>query len=493
MAENGAPSLGSMPQPVSAGLETPAARTVADRVVQYFRDFRVLRETRTEYWGIQLVNLIDCTIYFALLNIASVFLSENVGLSDEEAGYSVALFTTATTVFLFFSGTVTDWLGIRLSTHVAMMGQAILRLLLAVVGLVPSLPHRGLAATVLLFLMAPFMAMIQTVFQSANRRYTTESSRSAGFSLWYLAMNIGAAAGGFLIDVDRLELRWSNAHIFTIGAVAALVCSGITFLMIRNERQLDLSAPPAAPSGLARDPAAARGGAATGKNPFQIALAVVREPTLWRLIVLIALILGARAVFAYLYLLMPKYWLRTIGADAAIGTLQAINPILIVFGIILFIPLVGRFRLFSMLVYGAMISAASLLFLALPYRLVSADIARAHYTMSVLCMIALSIGEVVWSPKLYEYTAAIAPQGQEGTYLGISMVPWFLAKTLVRWCPEGIGPRMAAGEVGYWDGPSAMWLILSVVGFLGCLGAVALRGWLTRGLAEGKGAGGGRA
>jgi hypothetical protein len=370
-----------------------------------------------------------------------------------------------------------------------MLAQAVLRLAVAVVGLVPSLPHRGLLATVLLFLMAPFMAMIQTVFQSANKRYTTERSRSAGFSLWYLAMNIGAAAGGFLIDIDRITLKLSNAHIFTMGAVAGLVCSGLTFLLIHSETQLTLGGEANATVPEAPKEAGPR------RSPVQIAREVLREPTLWRLLALIGLILGARAVFAYLYLLMPKYWLRTIGGEAAIGTLQAINPILIVVGIILFIPLVGRFRLFSMLVYGAMISAVSLLFLALPFGWFGRDIASAHYIMSILCMIALSVGEVVWSPKLYEYTAAIAPEGQEGTYLGLSMVPWFLAKTLVslisghllvRFCPEGIGPRMAAGEVGYWDSPAAMWLILSALGLVGCFGAVALRRWLTVGLKEGK-------
>lgn len=483
-----------MPQPTAATAAPATAPSFGDRVLQYFRDFRVLRETRAEYWGIQLVNLIDCVMYFGLLNIASVFLSENVGLNDEQAGYSVALFTTATTIFLFFSGTVTDWLGIRLSTHIAMLAQGALRLGVAMVGLLPWLPHRGLLATVLLLLMAPFMAMIQTVFQAANKRFTSERSRSAGYSLWYLAMNIGAAGGGFLIDIVRKWLGWSNAHVFTIGAVGGLVCSGIAWLTIHSEQQLGAGGgAPTQPEDAA--PAAARAPGAERRNPLQIALAVVRQPALWRLVVLIGLILGARAVFAYLYLLMPKYWLRTIGEDAAMGTLQAINPILIVFGIILFIPLVGRFRLFSMLVYGAMISAVSLLLLAVPWTWVSADIARAHYLMSILCMIALSVGEVVWSPKLYEYTAAIAPEGQEGTYLGISMVPWFLAKTvvslisghlLVRWCPEGIGPRMAAGQVGYWDSPAAMWLILSLVGLVGCFGAVALRGWLTRGLKEEK-------
>jgi len=39
----------------------------------------VLRETRAEYWGIQLINFLDCTAYFALLTIAAVFLSDDLG------------------------------------------------------------------------------------------------------------------------------------------------------------------------------------------------------------------------------------------------------------------------------------------------------------------------------------------------------------------------------------------------------------------------------
>ena len=73
------------------------------------------------------------------------------------------------------------------------------------------------------------------------------------------------------------------------------------------------------------------------------------------------------------------------------------------------------------------------------------------------------------------------------------MVPWFLAKSLVsvlsghllvRWSPEGIGERMVAGEVGYWETPAAMWLILAVYAMVGCLIALGIRGWLTRGLKE---------
>ena len=474
--------------PPSSAAPAPAAAavrpTLGQAVLRYFRDFKVLRETRREYWGIQIVNFLDCTAYFALLNIASVFLSEDIGLSDANAGYSISLFTTATTIFLFFSGTITDWLGIRTSAKIAMGAQAVLRFALVVVGLTPSLPHRGWLATLILFAMAPFMAMIQTVFQSSNKRFTTERSRSAGFSLWYLFMNIGAASGGFLLDIVRKLLGLPNSHIFTVGSGLAVACLVVTFLLVRREDQLvdgeggqDAAPPTAEP--------------VVRKKPWVIAREVVREPALWRLLALIALILGVRAVFAYLYLLFPKYWLRTIGPEAAIGTLQAINPILIVIGIVLFVPFVNKFNVFSMLIYGAMISAFSLLPLAVPWSWFSSDMANAHYAMSLVCMIVLSVGEVIWSPKLYEYTAAVAPPGQEGTYLGLSMVPWFLAKTVVsvisghllaRWVPEGIGPRLAAGEVPYWNSPAAMWLLLALYALVGCVVALLLRRWFTKGI-----------
>jgi len=54
--------------------EAPARRSATEMMVGYFKDFGVLKETRAEYWGIQIINFLDCTAYFALLTIASVFL-----------------------------------------------------------------------------------------------------------------------------------------------------------------------------------------------------------------------------------------------------------------------------------------------------------------------------------------------------------------------------------------------------------------------------------
>jgi MFS family permease len=460
-------------------------------MVAYFRDFSVLAETRKEYWGIQLVNFLDSTFYFALLTVASLFLSEDLHLDDKHAGYVITVFTSATSLLLFVSGSCTDWLGIRKSLTTCMLGMFALRLGVLGIGLTPGLPHRGLLAGVLLFLMAPFMAGVQTVFQASCKRFTTKRSRSAGFNLWYLFMNVGAAAGTYSIDVVRLKLHLANVHIFTMGAGLAVLCLIVSWTTIRNEQQLvGADEPPEAQKEEAK---------VERKSPLAAMMAVIKEPALWRLMVLIALILGVRAVYAYLYLLMPKYWLRTIGPDAAIGTLNAINPIGIVIGLILFIPLANKFNVFSMLIYGAMISAFSLFPLALPWQWYSHDIGYAHYFMALICMVIVTIGEVAWSPKLYEYTAAIAPKGQEGVYLGLSLIPWFLAKTLVSafsghllefWSPEKVTvdgqtmplkEAMLQNKLDYWHSPAAMWLVLGLYALAGCVIALLIRGWLTRG------------
>jgi MFS family permease len=482
-------------------MTTPTAavekKSAAEMIIGYFRDFRVLKETRKEYWGIQIVNFLDCTFYFAMLTIASLFLSEDLGLDDKHAGWCITIFTSATSLMLLVSGMCTDWLGIRKSLNISMFAMLALRLAMVFVGLTPTLPHRGKIAAALLLLMAPFMAGIQTMFQASCQRYTTKHSRSAGFNLWYLFMNVGAAAGGGMVDVFRIYLKnhfglqQPNVHIFSMGVVTALLSLIVGWTMVKTDDQL---VAPDEPAEEAKEDAKVE-----HKTPWDTFMAVVREPALWRLLVLIALILGVRAVYTYLYLLMPKYWLRTMGPDAAIGTLNMINPIGIVIGLILFIPITNRFNVFKMLVYGAMISSLSLFPMAVPWQMYGMGIEKAHYVMAVLCMVIVTIGEVVWSPKLNEYTAAIAPKGQEGTYLGLSMLPWFLAKTVVsylsgsmlqRWSPETVNVNGAAvplqqamihGQVSYWNSPAAMWFWLGAYALAGCILALLLRGWLTSG------------
>ena len=447
----------------------------------YFLDFKVLKDCPREFWTIQVINLLDSFAYFAFLNIAVVFLSENLGFSDVSAGYVFTIFTTTTTLMLFFSGFITDSLGIRKALYLAMALLLVARGGIALCGFFPGLPYRSVLIWPLFLLLAPGSAMVQTIFQAAVRRYTSKRARSAGFSLWYLVMNIGAALGGFVIDFVRLTLKVDNTWIINIGVGGAVLCTLLTLLFIRNE--LQAHAPGEVPEAKEHD--------AERKLPWQILREVVSQSAFWRFIVLVSCVIGVRAVFLYMALLSPKYWLRVIGEDAPMGLFQAINPVLIVVGLILFIPIANKFNIYKMLVFGGMISSVSLFALVVPWRWFGNDIVTAYTTMTVLQLIILSIGEIIWSPKLQEYTAAVAPPGQEGSYLGMSLLPYFIAKTFIglfsghmlqRFCPEGIQPQIVAGTLPFAQSPEAMWLILSLFALAGLAVAMLFKGWLTRGV-----------
>ena len=123
----------------------------------------------------------------------------------------------------------------------------------------------------------------------------------------------------------------------------------------------------------------------------------------------------------------------------------------------------SRISSYRMLTVGTIIAAAPVFFLTMPRAWFQplADSPVGYFVghtwlgmatpidpliMSItLFVIFFSIGEAIWSPRLYQYTAAIAPKGKEGSYMALSLLPYFVAKLVVgmlsgrmleRWCPD---------------------------------------------------------
>ncbi len=105
------------------------------------------------------------------------------------------------------------------------------------------------------------------------------------------------------------------------------------------------------------------------------------------------------------------------GCGADYGTVYSINPILV----IILVPIITAYTMhvscFKQILVGSFITGISVLFV----------VAAASYTTLVFFMIVLAFGEALWSPRLYEYSATIAPVGREGTYMALATVPTFVA------------------------------------------------------------------
>ncbi|MHC4968986.1 MAG: MFS transporter, partial [Planctomycetota bacterium] len=191
---------------------------------------------------------------------------------------------------------------------------------------------------------------------------------------------------------------------------------------------------------------------------------VWREPNFYRFLVFLSLIVLVRLVFYHMHYTFPKFGIRELGPGAPIGNLWTVLNAGLIFLLTLPVAaLSSKVSSYRMLTIGTIIAAVPVFFLAMPpawfqpladgflgdfigHRWLGVEGAVDPLFISVtLFVVFFSIGEAIWSPRLYQYTAAIAPKGKEGSYMALSLLPYFVAKLIVgmlsgrmleRWCPD---------------------------------------------------------
>ena len=189
----------------------------------------------------------------------------------------------------------------------------------------------------------------------------------------------------------------------------------------------------------------------------------------------------------------PKFGIRELGLYAPVGKLANINAIMI----ILLVPIVGaltqKFAAYRMVVIGGAICAAGVFIMALPtewfqpaangvmgqwlgygYLGLHGSI-HPYYIMTALYLIVFSVGEAFYSPRVYEYAAAIAPKGQEASYGSLAYLPFLVGKLLV-----GTGGWLLAAFVPEHGPrhPATMWLIFALAASVAPIGLITLRRYI---------------
>ena len=234
-------------------------------------------------------------------------------------------------------------------------------------------------------------AFMSPVIQTSIRRFTPLKARSTGFNIYYLLMNISAViANVFLIEFFRKHFGAVDGGYWIINFGTLMVLLGcITTRFINednyaepSEREANINAPL--------------------RRPLQLFMEVWKESAFRKLILFLVLTMGVRIVFTLQFLVMPKYYVRTLYDDFAIGSINAVNPAIIVSGLILLIPVLGRFSTVGLMIAGMSISAFSLVFMAIPiewYYLVPGIETRSQaYLVAIVAQILVfAFGELLFS------------------------------------------------------------------------------------------------
>jgi hypothetical protein len=98
-----------------------------------------------------------------------------------------------------------------------------------------------------------------------------------------------------------------------------------------------------------------------------------------------------------------------------------------------------------------------------------------YFFSLVLMVIIFTIGEAIWSPRLMQFTAELAPKGREGSYIALSYLPYFGGKLVLGpfsgWLLATYVPAGGVnGIAGYYPSHNMVWLWMGACALISPLG-----------------------
>ena len=485
----------------------------------FFQKFTGLASAPRELWIIYLAYIFENLAYkVGAAGVLTLWLSSDLSFGDKSAGAMVAVWSAIMTLITVLVGSLTDALGIRktflLGFWICLVSRIVMTLTANVWITIPF----GL------YLQAVGIALLIPVMAAGCKRYSNAFQRSVAFSLYYALMNLGYAIGDIIFDHVRTaamlnskehvehaahtwSLSWQGVHhcpyqlLIFLSVVFTIPGLILVWLTLREgvemtEEGVRIQPPKANPHAAAGTLVAFyRSTSAAAKETARIFSGLWTQRSFYRFLLFMTLVVGVRMIFYHLSYTFPKYAIRELGEGAPFAHLSGImNSMMIV----VLVPICGalsqKISAYRMVTLGSLISALSVFFIAVPphwfkpladgwlgdlvvHRWLGVAGEVNPLWVSIFLFIALlSIGEALWSPRLYEYAAAIAPKGQEASYMALSMLPYFVAKFtvglssgwLLSWYCPAQGPRNSG----------VMWFIIGCTALVTPVGTLLFRKYL---------------
>lgn len=482
------------------------AETVRDDLKKLLEKFLVIRSAPRELWIIFSAYILENLAYkVGAAGVLTLWLSHDLGFGDKSAGATIALWSSIMTLITVFVGPLTDALGIRKTFLIGFVVCLISRTVMT------FSVDRWVVLPFGLYFQAVGIALMIPVMAAACKKYSNAAQRSLAFALYYALMNLGYAIGDWIFDAIRdtetglgeygkwmmplLNVELSTYRVLIFLSVVFTV-PGMLLVWLCAREGVEMTE-----NGIKISPRVASGKTfvtsvrETTQKTWGIFASLWGQPSFYRFLVFMTLVVGVKMIFYQLAFTFPKYGIRELGEGAPFAHLSGIlNSMMIVF----LVPIVGvltqKISAYYMVVVGSLVSALSVFFIAVPQEwfkpLADGWMGEwiVHRWLGVegpvnplwigifLFIVFLSLGEALWSPRLYEYSAAIAPQGQEASYMALSMLPYFLGKFFVggmsgwlleKYCPA-VGPRDSA----------TMWFLIGCMALITPVGTFIFRKYI---------------
>jgi len=442
-----------------------------------------LQEIRTgferPFWIANITEIFERLSYYGAFASLALYLQERLNFSTEQTGTLTGIFGGMVWFLAIFGGAVADRIGFRRALSTAYLILAVAYFLIGSIGApwlasVRDLVPLGLFVGVILMLPALGISMVKPCVVGTTARASKENVRSIGYSIYYTMVNIGGAAG-------PLFAGWAHSHlgvenVYRVSAVSVFAMFFVVLLFFREPRKAG-DAPPPSIATVARNFCVVVGNARlvfpvlAGALLLKI-LSVLHPATnipWWIWVGLLALVLAGLSRFMWFLVIFTGYWIvfwqqyislpgyihGYINANASAETVIATDGITVICLTLAINLLTRKIPTFQAIILGTLITSSSWLILAFWPTLIGA----------ILSLFVLALGEIIQSPRYYEYISRLAPPGQQGTYMGFAFLPIGIGSLIGGWFGGTIVHHF--GEVAHQ--PARIWWSVTAVGMVTAL------------------------
>ena len=384
------------------------------------------------FWVANLSELFERLSYYAAFASLARYLHETLNFRVDQASSLTGLFGGLVWFLAAFGGTLADRFGFRRSLSLAYLILSGSYFLLGSLGAPWLAPVRNavpLVVLVTLVLMLPAfgIALVKPCVVGTTARASKENVRSIGYSIYYTLVNIGGAAGPYV--ASWVHQHMSVENVFRVAALSVFAMFFAVLLFFKEPRRS--GEPPTVSLGQAT-----RNFATVLCNP--------------RFMLFLLIFSGYWIVYWQEFIILPLYVHDYIDPKSDTELLLVTGPLTVIALQMVVSFLTRRIPAFRAITLGTLISGLAWILL----------IAHPTVPMVILTLVAVSLGEITQSPRYYEYISRLAPQGQQGTYMGFAFLPIGIGSLVGGW----FGGRLIHhfGEVTHQ--PGRIWWAVTAVG-----------------------------
>ena len=386
------------------------------------------------FWVANISEIFERLSYYGAFASLALYLQERLNFSTEQTGTLTGLFGGMVWFLATFGGAAADRLGFRRALSLAYLILSVAYFLIGSIGASWLAPARNavpisLFVGFILILPALGISLVKPCVVGTTARASSENVRSIGYSIYYTMVNIGGAAGPYFASWAHRRLGVEN--VYRVAALSVFAMFFVVLFFFREPR---------------------KNGDAPVPGWIWVGLLVLVLAGISRFMWFLVLFTGYWIVFWQQYISLPGFIHRYIDASADVELILVTDGLTVICLTLAVNFLTRKIPAFQAIILGTVITSIAWLILALQPAVGSA----------VLSLFVLALGEIIQSPRYYEYISRLAPPGQQGTYMGFAFLPIGIGSLIGGWFGGTLLHHF--GEVR--NQPRAMWIAVTAIGLL---------------------------